>query len=172
VTDAHLRLRFRRPWSFPSPRGVDPVGELQHEKFRRAMQKFETHIHFNEPNKADGRYAPNSESVRECMRIFEQESDGLLQSLFDAWQRYYKDNSEILSLTPLWRKIGELHSLLKSFKVAVAETYDKRLEQQYKKCGWEDMVIGTGVAEMIDTDEMVAASVGFGASQREYSQGR
>jgi len=157
--------RYRKAWSHPSPRGTKQTQEWRHEKLRRAMQKFESHVYFNEPNKIDGCFAPDNSIVRQAMEKYTQISDGIMRGMWDCWQNGH-DRSP--NLAALWRNIGELHWVLKLVKGMAANSYDQELGKQFDRCNLEGMMLGTGIASMMGPDEAEAAQEGWGYHHRRY----
>ncbi|KAK5099488.1 Chaperone protein dnaJ [Exophiala xenobiotica] len=162
-TDLDTGQRWRQAWSYPSPRGTEPAWEWRHEQFRRAMRQFETHLYSNEPNKINGRFAPDIPPVRHLMVVHEKEINALMKALWVEWQLRYGVTDP---LSHLWYRIGELHLLLRLLKTSVGYCYDEELYDQFFGCELSEMVLGTGVAAMMGPDESKAATMGFEVARR------
>lgn len=145
-TDLGTGQRWRQAWSYPSPRGTEPAREWWHEQFRRAMRQFGTHLYSNEPNKVNGRFAPDIPPVRHLMLVHEKEINALMKALWVEWQWRYGVTDP---LSHLWYRIGELHLLLRLLKMSVGYCYDEELYDQSFDCELPEMVLGTGVAAMM-----------------------
>lgn len=161
-TDLDTGQRYRQAWTCPSPRGSDPTEEWGHEQFRRAMRRFETHLYFNEPNKINGCFAPDIPSVQQCLLVHEKELNARMKISWIEWRKRFAFTGPLMQS---WYRIGELHLLLRLLKMRVAYCYDSELYEQIRQCGLPEMVLGTGVAEMMGPDELNAAKHGFDTSK-------